>query len=347
MRSYPYRCRKHETGSPWTRGGARVLACVLGCLLVASSLSQPSAGQKFFDQIALIDVLEGHRAPSVDAVMPAYYEYFIFGHESNNSVLARHELYSILGDGDIEPGADRALLVELLNRRLLLNLGVGDTLVVPTRYGLDFRAYAPFPRHYPGASDFEKLFIIHKTVQAWAAYEHGALMRWGVVNTGKQLTPTPSGRFNFNWKQEYRVSTLSPPGEDWEMYWVFNIHHARGIHVHQYAFPTGGPTSHGCVRLIDADAKWVYEWAEHWETTAGFIGPWSAQGRIIDQGTTVLVLGDNPEDIPKPFHFREDYPALRTVDLPNNPYDVPPGTPQQERFDRLRHAQLAAQASSR
>ena len=319
------------------------IACIL---LVLGAVSVPSAAaQKFFDQIALIDVLEGHRAPSIEAVEPAAYEYYVFGHESGNSVMARHALYYDLGNGDMHAGKRRSLLVELLNRRLLLNLQAGDTLVVPTRYEIDFRAYAPFPQYYAGAQDLKKLFIIHKSVQAWAAYEHGRLVRWGVVNTGKQQTPTPSGRFNFNWKQEYRVSTLSPPGEDWEMYWVFNFHHGRGIHVHQYAFPTGGPTSHGCVRLIDADARWVYNWAEPWETTEGHIGPWSAQGHIVDQGTTVLVLGENPDAIPRPFHFRTDRPVLRAVDLPASPYSVPPGTPQQVRFDRLRTASAAASAN--
>ena len=215
---------------------------------------------------------------------------------------------------------------------------IGDTLVVPTAdgYELDFRAYSPFPRYYPGASDFEKLFIIHKTVQAFAAYEHGRLARWGIVNTGSPESPTPTGRFNFNWKTEYRVSSLSPPGEDWEMYWVFNFHNPRGMHVHQYEFPTGGPTSHGCVRLIDADARWIYTWADTWKTTVGGTGIGSQSGRVLEPGTTVLVIGDDPLGLPHPFDYKKRYPILKKVDLPRHPYDVPAGTPQQEHFDRLR-----------
>jgi hypothetical protein len=233
--------------------------------------------------------------------------------------------------------------VELLNRVTLANLSLGDTLVVPTEFGLDFRAYSPFPRYYPAARDFEKLFIIHKSVQAFAAYEHGKLARWGVVNTGSpEATPTPNGRFNFNWKTEYRVSSLSPPGEPWEMYWVFNFHDARGIHIHQYAMPTGGPTSHGCVRLIDADAKWVYNWADAWTTSAGGTGLASRQGRLLEPGTTVLVLGKEPEGRPHPFHYKARYPVLRRIDLPTDPYSVPAGTPQQERFDALRAQRSAS-----
>src|SRR5690606_31364240 len=100
----------------------------------------------------------------------------------------------------------------------------------------------------------------------------------------KDVSPTPNGRFNFNWKTEHRISSLSPPGEPWHMYWVFNIHDARGIHLHQYAMPTGGPTSHGCVRLIDTDARWLYNWADTWQTTAGN-GFGSSAGRIQKQGS--------------------------------------------------------------
>lgn len=305
-------------------------------LILPFVTSLPAQAQQFYDQEALADILNGYRQ-SLDAVPEVYYEYHIFGQEHKNSVRARGRVYERIGDGDKREGKKRSLLVELLNRRLLLNLERGDTLVVPTRFEMDFRAYAPFPRYYPGARSLDKLFIIHKEVQAWAAYESGKLVRWGVVNTGDpKKTSTPNGRFNFNWKQEYRVSTLSPPGEDWEMYWVVNFHHARGIHVHQYPFPAGGPTSHGCVRLIDADAKWVYDWADTWDTTLGDIGPGTAEGRLLDQGTTVLVLGNEPTGSPRPFQFKERYPVLKKVDLPDHPYDVEPGTPQQRQFDRLR-----------
>jgi hypothetical protein len=33
----------------------------------------------------------------------------------------------------------------------------------------------------------------------------------------------------------------------------------RGFGVHQYDLP-GRPASHGCVRMLERDAKWVYEW---------------------------------------------------------------------------------------
>jgi hypothetical protein len=312
-----------------------VLLAGLGLLLLATG-ALPAAGQGYFDQYAIEDILS-RRVDNLDSLPEVYYEYAVLDDPSGNSVIARNRFYARIGDGRSEKGRERAQLVELLNRQTIENTPLGDTLVVPTRYGLDFRAYSPFPRYYPGAHSFKKLFVIHKRIQAFAAYEYGRLARWGIVNTGNpDSTATPTGRFNFNWKEKKRVSTMSPPGEDWTMRWVFNFHAARGIHVHQYSMPTGGPTSHGCVRLVDADAKWIYDWAEAWSTTQGRIGPASGRGTLKDPGTMVLVVGNDPAGTPQPFEYKARYPVLKRVELPRNPYDVPPGTNQQEMWDRLR-----------
>ncbi len=310
-------------------------ALLLAAILTVACTLQATA-QSYINQTEIEEVLTSHRVDHLDDLPEVYYNYYVLDDGRNNSVLARNTFYKIIGRGDIEIGRDRAKLVELLNRLHLQQIGVGDTLVVPEKFELDFRAYSPFPRYYPGAREFDKLFIIHKTTQAWAAYEYGQLARWGIVNTGSEESPTPTGRYNFNWKEEYRVSSLSPPDEDWEMYWVFNFHNARGIHIHQYPMPTGGPTSHGCVRLIDTDAKWIYDWGDPWTVSNGRVDYGSAAGRIIEPGTTVLVLGDDPEGHPLPFDFKQRYPVLRRIDLPAHPYDVPPGTAQQEHFDGLR-----------
>jgi hypothetical protein len=303
----------------------RMLAVVLMLLPTASAVQ----GQAYINQTALKEVLEGRRT-RLDRIPEVEYDYYVLDHPSGNSVAARNTFYKIIGQGDSRVGFDRSKLVEIINRRLLEEVELGDTLIVPANpqmYGLDFRAYSPFPHYYAGGRQFEKLFIIDKSVQAFAAYENGQLVRWGAVNTGAPSSPTPTGRYNFNWKEPYRVSSLSPPGEPWEMYWVFNIHDARGIHIHQYAMPTGGPTSHGCVRLIDADAEWIYNWGDTWERSGS---------RIVKQGTTVLVVGKDPEGAPLPFEFRRRYPILRQVELPADPYDVPPASSQQEYFDRMR-----------
>lgn len=299
-----------------------------------------ASAQGFINQASVAGIVDTQVGP-VDDVPDAFYEYYVLSSSRNNTVQARNTLYYILGDGDVQVGKERSKVVGLLNRVLIELSQVGDTLVVPTEFDVDFRAYSPFPRYYPGAKDFPKLFIIHKTIQAFAAYESGELVRWGIVNTGAKDSPTPTGRFNFNWKTDYRVSSLSPPDEPWEMHWVFNFHQERGIHIHQYAMPVAGPASHGCVRLLDPDAVYIYNWADTWTTTRGNdFG--SERGSILLQGTTVLVVGDDPEGKPQPFLMKKKYPVLKLVDLPAHPFDVPPGTQQQIEFDRAR-----ATASSR
>ena len=315
--------------------GNRIRAVILAALLLFVG-SRTVAAQSYINQTAIESVLLQSRVASVDDLPEVFYNYYILDDGRNNTVLARNTFYKIIGRGDINLGQDRGKLVELLNRRLLQNLEIGDTLVVPEKFDLDFRAYSPFPRYYPGAREFDKLFIIHKSIQAWAAYEHGQLARWGLVNTGAKESPTPTGRFNFNWKEEYRVSSLSPPGEQWEMYWVFNIHNERGVHVHQYPMPTGGPTSHGCVRLVDSDAKWIYDWADPWKVANGRVDYASVGSRIVRPGTVALVVGEDPTGDPLPFEFKRRYPVLKRVELPAHPYDVPPGTDQQKHFDRQR-----------
>ena len=324
-------------------------------LLAQSPAAQPSEAQRaadgaisrdfaageavsYFSQSWLIDTMERRTSASIRDVPRVHYSYYVVP-EGQNRLEARLALYSTFGgDRDvIKP------LLWLLNRNDLENLYPGDTLVVPTHFGLDFRAYSPFPRYYPGAADLDQIVILDKQIQAWGAYAHGELVRWGIINTGAESGRTPSGRFNVNWKQEYRVSTLSPGygssdpnAELWEMYWVMNLHEARGIHMHQYALPTAGPASHGCIRLLEPDAKWLYTWTDTWDKTGGDEIS-SVGAEIHDQGTVVLIIGHDISDTPQPFLRRPDYPVIRMVDLPPDPFeDVKPGTDQQVAFDRRR-----------
>ena len=311
---------------------------LLVCLLLASVKTAPA---QFFDQLAMAEMLN-HRAASLAAIPEISYEYYKLTSGTGNSVYARNTFFLILGKGDALKGQERAMLVGLLNRITMNEVFVNDSLAVPTQYDLDFRAYSPFPRYYDGGREFDKLFVLDKTLQAFAAYEYGELVRWGIINTGNpDESPTPNGRYNFNWKEEYRVSSLSPPGEEWQMYWVVNFHQDRGMHIHQYEMPTGGPTSHGCVRLVDADAEWAYNWVDTWKTTRPGDGFSSGSGHILEQGTTVIVIGTEPAGRPQPFRFEEYGPVLQRVELPAHPYDIPPGTAQQRYFDKQRPARPA------
>ncbi len=314
---------------PMTRSVFRLLlSLTLVAALAAPTLAQGSYGRTY-DQDDL-EALLYSRSSDLNDIPEVTYRYHVLSDPENNSVWARHRFYKEIGDGDVRRGRDLLPLIEFINYVRVQELSAGDTLIVPSRVDLDMRAYAPFPRVYEGGGALDKLFIIDKKVQAWAAYEYGRLQRWGVVNTGAPGSRTPGGRYNFNWQTPERISSESPEGEEWLMRWVFNFHRTRGFHIHQYTMPTGAPASHGCVRLIAADARWIYEWADGWTR--------DANENVTKQGTMVLVLGDGeePDGRPQRFIRAMSHPRPNMVELPASPWDVPPGTDQQVHFDRLR-----------
>lgn len=306
----------------------------LAFVLMAVALAATPADAQYYNQDRLAELLYSQR-DSLDYLPEVTFRYWILEHETNNSIYARHFLYEAMGDGDVNLGRERVPFLEFLTRQRIDRLGIGDTIILPEPLGLDLRAYGPFPRFYPASEEIGKIVVLHKKVQAWAAYEDGRLLRWGLINTGRPGYETPAGRYNFNWRTRERISSESPPGEEWLMRWVFNFYNERGFHTHQYAMPMGGPASHGCVRMITADARWLYDWADPWVTTAG---RGAMGGNIISQGTMVLVLGDGQEPDGPPARFRHTPagPERIVVDLPDDPYSIAPGSPQQRHFDRQR-----------
>ncbi|HEX9659478.1 MAG TPA: L,D-transpeptidase [Rhodothermales bacterium] len=300
----------------------RLASIGFAIILVAGAAGASRAQFSYLNEDALSRLADNQAAP-LDSVPVASYRYYVVPESNRN--WARQGLYRRVGHTD---DSGRKELIQLLNRNFppIESLSKGDTLILPLDFEMDLRAYTPLPRRYEGAADMDKLFVIDKTLQVFGAYEYGTLVRWGIVSTGDTETRTPSGRFNFNWRAKERVSSLSPPGEEWKMFWVMNFHHERGIHVHQYPLPVGGPVSHGCVRTTEADAKWLFDWADTWR--------WRDE-KLVSQGTTLIVIGEEPTR-PRPFAFSDEGPRLIPVELPDDPMSVPPGTDQQKRFDRRR-----------
>jgi len=202
-------------------------------------------------------------------------------------------------------------ILEMLNRRDRAHLARPDPpvpgLIVPNAWADDPLAYSPFPAEWPAASGYAKAIVVDQPFQAFAAYEHGRLVRWGPVSTGRKETPTPEGTFNLTWRARSRRST---DNEDWLLEWYFNFVNERGVSFHLFDLP-GYPASHACVRLLLRDATWLYGWGEQWMLEEG--------GRAIaTPGTPVVILGTYPFGAPA---------AWLSLDALASPRTLPPLLP--------------------
>ncbi len=186
--------------------------------------------------------------------------------------------------------SEELAILEKLNRVDVDHLARLETMVVPDRWDLDEVEYSPLPSEATGLVGYEKALVVHQPSQVFGAYKDGRLVRWGPVSTGREEHPTPAGRFHLNWRSPGRHSTVSP---DWYLEWYYNFHNARGLSFHQYSLP-GEPASHACVRLLERDARWVYEWGEGWTL--------DETGReVLEKGTPVLILGEYEFGAPPPW----------------------------------------------
>lgn len=197
-------------------------------------------------------------------------------------------------------------LLEKLNRRDAEHLVRLKEMIVPDEWLDDELAYAPLPAEWGWASDKPKSLVVHQPSQVFGAYEAGKLVRWGAVSSGRRETPTPAGVFSLTWKAKSRVSS---DNAQWLLKWYFNFVNARGVSFHQFELP-GLPASHACVRLLERDAQWLYDWGEQWTLTA--------DGRqIMTPGTPVVVLGSYDFARPAPWLVPEWW--LSPIALPEDP----------------------------
>jgi lipoprotein-anchoring transpeptidase ErfK/SrfK len=177
-----------------------------------------------------------------------------------------------------EIGEEKMSVLLKLNRLDARHLRAGVTILIPEQID-ELINYSPFPLRLEAARETPKLILASLRVQAFAAYEYGELVRWGPISSGKKASPTPAGLYHTNWKSK---ATRSSINEEWLLPWYFNLDNERGIAFHQYDLP-GYPASHGCLRLLEDDAAWIYGWADQWTL--------SADHRIEAYGTPVIVFG--------------------------------------------------------
>lgn len=209
-------------------------------------------------------------------------------------------------------GPERLAIVLKVNRVDRDRVRLGDTLAVPEALAdtaratdgapIDELAFAALPQAVGGLDSVPKLLAISRRVQAFGAYERGRLVRWGPTSTGKKDTPTPDGLFHVNWQARETVSTED---STWVLRWYTNFQSRRGLSLHEYALP-GYPASHACIRLLGADAQWLYGWLEQWIVEPG-------DPRVVAQGTPILIFGEYAFGHRRPWRRLLDDPLAATV----------------------------------
>jgi lipoprotein-anchoring transpeptidase ErfK/SrfK len=209
-----------------------------------------------------------HLPSTSSAATPVHFE--VFKVQSRKSIT---ELESRLGK-------DVFAAMLKMNRIDKRHIHTGDSLVIPDA-SADLMGIAPFPIQLEIARKIPKLVLVSRRVQAFGAYESGRLVRWGPTSTGKKSTPTPAGLYHANWKAKTRRSSVN---QSWILPWCFNLDDTAGISFHQFDLP-GYPASHGCVRLLEEDAKWIYDWADQWTLSR-------IDQSILAFGTPVVIFGD-------------------------------------------------------
>ena len=180
-------------------------------------------------------------------------------------------------------------LVTAVNRTDAKNLIKMDSILIPTDFTGDKVFYLPFPLKVNYLKDVSKILIFSYPTQTFAAYENGILTYSGPTNMGRKKDKTPTGLFFTNWKAEETTSTFN---DEWDLKWNFNIENKLGVGFHEYELP-GYPASHSCLRLLEKDAKFLYNWADQWIL--------EDKETVLVKGTPVVVFGSYDFDAPKPW----------------------------------------------
>lgn len=180
-------------------------------------------------------------------------------------------------------------LLEKLNRADRKHLPRLEVVVVPEDWTDDGISHSPMPAVWPAAIPHPTAIAVDVAGQAFGAYAHGVLVRWGPVSSGRRGDETPAGFYHLNWRSKGRHSTVD---EDWFMPWYFNFASRGGLAFHEFALP-GRPASHACVRLLGRDARWLYGWGEGW-----VLGP---DRSVVAYGTPVAIVGRYDFAAPPPW----------------------------------------------
>jgi hypothetical protein len=160
------------------------------------------------------------------------------------------------------PDPDQRTIVMKINR-MGTHLYGGIVLAIPVNISGNYMDYSPFPQQ--AAATGNKRIVVSLSKLAFGAYDdNGELQSWGPVSTARGYCPdmhhgchTPTGHFAIYDKGGPGcVSKKFPIGRGGApMPYCMYFHGGFALHG-SYEVP-GYNASHGCVRMLVDDAKWL------------------------------------------------------------------------------------------
>jgi hypothetical protein len=101
----------------------------------------------------------------------------------------------------------------------------------------------------------DSVIVVDRHNKLFSVYEQGFLVHWGFIARARRLDGTPAGSFRIQhkWRRIYSKKYGNVP-----MPYALHIVGHICFHVGEIG---EGAASHGCIRLNEADAKWLYSWA--------------------------------------------------------------------------------------
>lgn len=108
-------------------------------------------------------------------------------------------------------------------------------------------SYVPVPTQIP--SDAVRELVFYKKEQYFGAYEHGRLVKWGPISTGRSGN-TPVGSYKALYKQAKKYSSRYHNAR-----MFFAVQFKGNFFSHEQVLP-GHAASAGCIRMLWEDAEW-------------------------------------------------------------------------------------------